>query len=517
MKIVVALDSFKGSLGAEKACRLVADALRSMQPEAEIVIKPMADGGEGTAAAVMTAAGGQWIAAQVTGPLPEMQVDAGFVWLPDTHTAIVEMAAASGLTLLELYRQNPLRTTTYGTGQLIDAAIRHGAERILLGIGGSATVDGGVGAAAALGWSFLDANGREIDPGGGALSRIDRIVPPQTELLVPIDVLCDVDNPLCGRQGAAHVYGPQKGATPEMVQTLDAGLLHLAGIVREQLGRDVAHLPGAGAAGGMAAGAVAFMNARLVSGIDEVMAVSHLREELADADWIITGEGKFDAQSLRGKVVSGVARVAREAGVKVAVIAGQVALAPDAYHAAGIEAAWACQPDSVSLDFAMTNAAALIVQAAREFACVHLGSADRAAAVCYRRQGESLEFLLVRTHAGGWTFPKGRIEVGESPWSAAEREALEEAGVRGRVGRDLLTTYPYEKRKADGRRIEQTVAAYLLEVESTSDAAEPGRSPTWFRPEEARQKLGLKRQSPFQEAHARLIDVACAKIKASGS
>ncbi len=372
MKVIVAIDSFKGSLSAEKVCRIVAESIRAAAAGAEVVCKPMADGGEGTAAAVMEAAGGQWIPVRAMGPLPDMQVDGGFVWLPESRTALVEMAVVSGLTLVEPGRQNPLKTTTYGTGQLIGAAVAKGAQRLLLAIGGSATVDGGVGAAMALGWKFLDAQGREIELGGGGLAPLARIVPPAQEMRVPVDVLCDVDNPLCGEHGAACVYGPQKGATPAMVEVLDANLRHLAQVVREQLGRDVTHLPGAGAAGGLAAGAVAFLNAHLVSGIDEVMTVSRLREELADADWVITGEGRLDTQSLRGKVVSGVARLARQAGAKVAVIAGQVALSPDACRSAGIEAAVASKPDAMSLAEAMANAELLVARAARTLAEAHL-------------------------------------------------------------------------------------------------------------------------------------------------
>jgi glycerate 2-kinase len=321
---------------------------------------------------LMTATGGQWIETTAMGPLPEMQVKGGFAWLPQSSTAVVEMAVVSGLTLIKRNQQNPLLTTTFGTGQLLTAAIKQGARRILLTIGGSATVDGGVGAATALGWSFLDAGGRQISFGGGQLTHLTRIVPPENEILVPVDVLCDVDNPLCGEHGAAHVYGPQKGATPAMVETLDAGLLHLARIVKEQLGRDVAHVPGAGAAGGMAAGAIAFMNARLVSGIDEVMSVSRLPEEVADADWVITGEGKFDGQSLRGKVVSGVTRIARQGGAKVAVIAGQVALSPETFRQGGVEVALACKPDSMSVDRAIAQAEQLAADAARRFALNHL-------------------------------------------------------------------------------------------------------------------------------------------------
>jgi len=323
VKIVVAMDSFKGSMTAVRVCQIVAETLGSAVPGSRIVTKPMADGGEGTAAALMAAAGGRWIPVTVCGPLPDMQVHAGLVWLADRRTAVVEMATASGLPLLRPHRQDPLKTTTYGTGQLIKAAMEHGARHIVLAVGGSATVDGGVGAAQALGWSFLASQGQEVALGGGSLSQIARIIPPPDPRLNPrsvicnpqcrvsVSVLCDVDNPLCGPAGAARVYGPQKGATPEKVEILEAGLAHLADVIRVQIGPDIRDLPGAGAAGGLAAGAVAFLGARLVSGIDEVMAQSRLAEEVADADWVITGEGRFDPQSLRGKVISGATRISR--------------------------------------------------------------------------------------------------------------------------------------------------------------------------------------------------------------
>jgi glycerate kinase len=418
VKIVVALDSFKGSLTAVQACDIVAQAIRSNVPDAEVVTKPMADGGEGTAAVLMAAAGGQWIGRTVMGPLPEMEVEAGFVWMPDDRTVLVEMATASGLPLLRPEQRNPLKTTTYGTGQLIRAALDRGANHILLAIGGSATVDGGVGAALALGWKFLTKEGKEIGLGGGELARLAKIVAPvrsgpvracrSTGILpvssmgvppmnVPdshgqdarathgrdahatetpdgvttnltVEVLCDVDNPLCGAHGAARVYGPQKGATPEMVEQLDAGLAHLARVVKEQLGRDIACLPGAGAAGGLAAGAVAFLNARLVPGIDAIMSQTHLAEVAAGAAWVITGEGSFDEQSLRGKVVSGVTRVARAAGARVAVCAGQVRLEPQVYRQAGIEVAVACMETGMELDYALAHSAELLDGAARRFA-----------------------------------------------------------------------------------------------------------------------------------------------------
>jgi glycerate kinase len=455
MKIVVALDSFKGSLAAVQACAVVTEAVRALMPEAEVAIKPMADGGEGTAEVLMASAGGQWVSRTVMGPLPQMRVEAGFVWLPESEDggrttedrrqgpsrsapprtsddargatdaarahepnlrragALVEMAAASGLPLLRPEQRNPLQTTTYGTGELIRAAVDYGARHILLAIGGSATVDGGVGAAMALGWRFLTKDGQEIGLGGGQLSQIATIVPPAHDAparvslrgasvparhknvvrgcttyeetpcgvttntpvdlsALSVEVLCDVDNPLTGEHGAARVYGPQKGATPEMVEELEAGLTHLAQVVRAQLGRDIERLPGAGAAGGLAAGAVAFLDAHLVSGIEAIMSQTWLREAVADADWVLTGEGCFDEQSLRGKVVSGVTRVAREAGARVGVLAGQVRLAPEVYRRAGIEAAVACREPGMELDYAMTHGATLLEAAARRFVREHI-------------------------------------------------------------------------------------------------------------------------------------------------
>jgi glycerate kinase len=376
VKIVVALDSFKGSLTAVQACDIVAGAIRSMLPDAEVVTRPMADGGEGTASVLMAAAGGQWIGKTVMGPLPGMRVEAGFVWLADNRTALVEMATASGLPLLKPEQRNPLKTTTYGTGELIQAVIDHGANHILLAIGGSATVDGGVGAATAVGWKFLTKRGKEIGFGGGPLLSIDKIVPPAHPLNAAVEVLCDVDNPLCGEHGAARVFGPQKGATPEMVGQLDAGLAHLARLVKEQLGRDIAELPGAGAAGGLAAGAVAFLNGRLISGVEAVMSQIHLPEAVAGADWVVTGEGSFDEQSLRGKVVSGVVWTARAVGAKVAVCAGQVRLDPRRYRQAGIEVAVACMDAGMELDYAIAHSAELLDCAARRFARDYLSEKE---------------------------------------------------------------------------------------------------------------------------------------------
>ena len=221
MKVVVATDSFKGTLKAHEASEIIASAIRECAPETRLVIKPMADGGEGTAAAMIAAADGRWIAQTAMGPLPQMRVEAGFAWFAD-KTALVEMASASGLELLSAGQMDPLATTTYGTGQLIKAAVQYGARKILLAVGGSATVDGGLGAATALGFKFLDNAGNPVPLGGAGLEKLAKMVEPDPSLLlsrddgrpVPVEILCDVDNPLCGERGAARVYAPQKGATP---------------------------------------------------------------------------------------------------------------------------------------------------------------------------------------------------------------------------------------------------------------------------------------------------------------
>ncbi|MBN2183604.1 MAG: glycerate kinase [Sedimentisphaerales bacterium] len=371
MKVVVASDSFKGSLKAEKACEIIAEAIHECAPYVQLVIKPMADGGEGTANALIKACNGQWVERKVTGPLPDMKVDAGFAWLED-KTAVVETASASGIELLRPGQMNPLRTTTYGTGELIRAALEHGAWKILLAVGGSATVDGGLGAASALGWKFLDHEGRQIPPGGAGLYRLDKISRPERMNLVPVEVLRDCDNPLCGEFGAARIYAPQKGATPEMVERLEKSLAHMADVIRIQLRRDILNLPGAGAAGGLAAGAVAFMDAKLVSGIEAVIARTNLRAELESADWIITGEGCLDHQSLSGKVVSGILKAASQTHTRVAVLAGRVELSEQEYQNAGIVTAIASKPGDISDLEAIANSHILLRSAAKKFADKYL-------------------------------------------------------------------------------------------------------------------------------------------------
>jgi len=372
MKVVIATDSFKGTLTAYEACEIIAKAICESTPEVQLVVKPMADGGEGTARAMIKAANGRWVPQTVMGPLPQMQVEAGFAWFDEDRTALVEMASASGLELLSAEQMNPLNTTTYGTGQLIKAALKYGAQKILLAVGGSATVDGGLGAAMALGWKFLDQQDNPVPLGGAGLEKITKIVRPENLSLVPVEVLCDVDNPLCGEHGAAKVYAPQKGATPQMVEQLEKGLAHLADLVRRQLQRDIDNVPGAGAAGGLAAGAIAFTNAVVVSGIETVMARSNLRAELESADWVITGEGSFDRQSLYGKVVSGILRMASQSHTRLVVLAGQVNVPQQEYQKIGIATAISCRDDNMSLDYALKNSRELLYTAAQRFAKQYL-------------------------------------------------------------------------------------------------------------------------------------------------
>jgi len=372
MKIIVAMDSFKSSISSVSACQIVKEALHSIDPELKVVKIPMADGGEGTAEAMLAARGGEWVEMQTMGPLPSMQVNAGFAFWSDTKIALVEMAKASGLELLSEEQSNPLKTTTFGTGQLIRAAADYGAEKILLAVGGSATVDGGVGAAQALEWKFLDRDGNEIGFGGGQLESIEKIIAPEETNLPEVEVLCDVDNPLCGENGAARIFGPQKGATPEMVERLETGLSHLAEVVRQQLGKQIDKIPGSGAAGGLSAGAVAFMNAKLVSGIETIIKETGLAKEINGADWIIIGEGRFDEQSLQGKVVSGVVKVAKTARTKIAVIAGRVALSEKEWRDFGITDAVSLTEETMSLDYSIANTKRLLTDAVRKFALTNL-------------------------------------------------------------------------------------------------------------------------------------------------
>ena len=336
MRILLAPDSFKGCLSAREVCDALADGIRAACPSAEILAVPMADGGEGTVQSLVDATGGEIVVETVEGPLGE-PVQAAFGLLGDGESGVIEMAMASGLPLVPPEKRNPLLTTTFGTGQLISAALNRGRRKLLVGIGGSATNDGGAGMAQALGARFLDPDGRVIERvGGGRLADIDRIDASGLDARlkeVEVRVACDVDNPLCGPTGAAAVYGPQKGATPEMVATLDAGLRHYADRLRADLGMDVADTPGSGAAGGLGAGLMAFCGAQLQRGVEIVIEAVGLRDKMRGADLVITGEGRIDFQTAFGKTPSGVAAVARECGVPVVAVGGSIEIGVPGFDA----------------------------------------------------------------------------------------------------------------------------------------------------------------------------------------
>ncbi|MCI2245674.1 glycerate kinase [Xanthomonas sp. PPL568] len=370
MKIVIAPDAFKESLSAAQAAAQIAAGFRSVFPEAEYVLLPFADGGEGTVDALVAGGGGRRVACTVTGPLGA-PVTAEFGLSEDGGTALIEMAAASGLMLVPPPRRDPRLTGTRGVGELILAALDAGARRLLIGIGGSASNDGGAGMAQALGVRLLDADGRDLAAGGAALGALARIA---LDGLDPrlrdctIEVACDVDNPLTGPTGASAVFGPQKGATPAMVAQLDTGLQRYAEAIERTLGVAVAQLPGAGAGGGIGAALVAFLGARLRPGVEIVAQALGLEAHLAGADLLVTGEGRLDGQSAQGKVPVGIARIARRHGVPVLAIAGGLGEGAADLQAQGIDALFGAVQRVSTREAALADAADALRQAARNVA-----------------------------------------------------------------------------------------------------------------------------------------------------
>ena len=368
MKIVIAPDSFKDSLSAADVASAVARGLRQALPEAELIEHPMADGGEGTMQAIMAACQGELRSLTVEGPLGQ-PTQAHWGWLAGERTAIIEMAEASGLQLLERQQRDACNSSTYGTGQLIAAAIEAGASRIILAIGGSATNDAGTGMLCALGLRLADAQGAGLPRGGLALARLASLdIGGLDRRLADVrfEVAADVDNPLCGPNGASHIFGPQKGATPEQVVALDRALDHFADHCAPLLGNDHRDLPGCGAAGGMGFAAKAFLNASFRPGVEVVAQLVGLAEAVRGADLVITGEGRFDAQTLRGKTPFGVARVAQTAGVPVVVIAGTLGDGYQEMYAHGVDAAFSLASGPMTLEHACTDAAALLSDRARD-------------------------------------------------------------------------------------------------------------------------------------------------------
>lgn len=365
MKIVVCPDSFKESLSSVEAADAIAHGLEieaGIEP-IEVVKLPLADGGEGTVDALVRATGGEIRRVRVHDPLMR-EIDSFFGILGDGKTAVVEMAAASGLHLLSEGERNPLITTTYGTGELINEASRTGVEKIIIGIGGSATNDAGAGAMAALGVRFLDASGNELPPGGAALANLHRVDMSSFDFpldRITVEVACDVANPLTGSEGASVVFGPQKGATPEMVERLDKALAHFAEVIRRDLGQDISELSGAGAAGGLGGGLAAFLRAKLRSGIDMVLDAVHFDEAIAGANLVITGEGRIDEQTAYGKTIGGLLRRASRTGIPVVALVGSYSGDLRALYDVGLAAVFSIAPGPVSLQYTMENAAELLV------------------------------------------------------------------------------------------------------------------------------------------------------------
>lgn len=340
MKVVIAIDSLKGSLSSMEAGTAIKDGILASKPDAEVIVKPLADGGEGTTDALIEGMNGERIDLTVTGPM-HTPVDAYYGYLKDTNTAVMEMASAAGITLVPDSEKNPLLATSYGVGEMINDAIQRGCRNFIIGIGGSVTNDGGIGMLKALGVRFLDENGEDAGEGGQALAKVARIdVSGMNPLLKEchIQVACDVNNPLCGENGSTYVYGPQKGVTEDMKKTLDEAMAHFARVTSETLENDYMNTPGAGAAGGLGYAFLAYTGAALTPGIELILDAVGLEEELSGADVVVTGEGRLDFQTAMGKAPVGVARLAKKYNAKVIAFAGSVTKEATACNKEGIDA-----------------------------------------------------------------------------------------------------------------------------------------------------------------------------------
>ncbi|MFP7495239.1 glycerate kinase [Terribacillus saccharophilus] len=364
MKIVVAPDSFKESMTALEVADACERGIKRAIPGADVVKVPMADGGEGTVQSLVDATGGELFYHSVTGPLGD-EVRAAYGMLGDGKTAVIEMAEASGLHLVPPCNREPLLATTRGTGELMQAALDAGAKHLIIGLGGSATNDGGAGMAAALGVKFLDAHGKTLQDGAGALKELAEVdlkgLDPRWQH-VSVEVACDVENPLIGPNGASVVFGPQKGADEEMVQQLDNILEHYAAIVEAAVGKTIKQVPGAGAAGGLGAGLIAFVPAKLKSGITIVKEAAGLADHMKDAQLVITGEGKIDGQTIYGKTPIGVAKTAKQFEIPVIAIAGNIGKGSEAVYDHGIDAVFSITPGVIDLEKALENGAANVEQ-----------------------------------------------------------------------------------------------------------------------------------------------------------
>ncbi len=340
MKIIVAIDSFKGSLSSIDAGNVVKQGILNVLPDSDVRIYPLADGGEGMAKTLSDAIGANWITATVSDPLGR-SIQAGYGYIEKSHTAIIEMASAAGLALLSPNEYNPLITSTYGVGELIVDALERGARHFIIGIGGSATNDCGIGMLKALGYEFLDANDEEIYTGASALSRIIKIHSSSRNPLLDgctFDIACDVTNPLCGTHGATYIYGPQKGLPPSKLQAVDNWMSSYASIASTVSGKDTSQFPGTGAAGGMGFAFLNFLNGRLLPGAELILNALNIEKEIATADLVITGEGRLDAQTIQGKAPITVARLAKKYQKKVIAFSGSLGTGAELCNEHGIDA-----------------------------------------------------------------------------------------------------------------------------------------------------------------------------------
>jgi glycerate 2-kinase len=379
IKIVIAPTALKNSLNAVAACRAMARGVKAAAPRARIACVPVSDGGDSLLDALAPVLKGQWKSRTVTGPLGD-PVRARYLFLPKQKTAIIEMARASGAALLRPDQCDPMAASTQGTGELIVAALRHGADHMIVGLGGSATNDGGIGMAHALGVRFFDAAGDPIGPIGKNLGCIRHI---SMEGLMPeartarFEAVCDVDNPLLGKRGASRVFGPQKGATPEHVEVLEKGLENLANVMHRDLGKDARRLKGAGAAGGLGAGLSVFLNARLRPGVDVVLDLVEFNHHLKGTDLVLTAEGALDSQTLGGKAPAGVAKRALAKGIPCFVIAGSLSPERGSLHASGMTAVFSLCDRPMALSEAMDRADELLARAAGEAVRAFLAGCSR--------------------------------------------------------------------------------------------------------------------------------------------
>lgn len=362
-KILLAPDSFKGSLSAIEVCQSLERGILTEYPDAEVLKVPLADGGEGSLEAIRQSVDAEEVKQFLKDPF--WRTTDGY-YLRKGDTAYVELASASGLNLIKESQRDPELATTYGTGQQIKHAVKNGCRQIYLFVGGSATNDAGLGIAYALGYRFLDENDEVLLTGGEALGALKTIKVPDEPLDFELFVVCDVTNPLYGKEGAAYVYAPQKGADEAMVKRLDEGLQNFSTVVRNELGKDIAHIPGAGAAGGVPAGMIAFFNAKILPGVQTIMQILELEKQLEEVELIITGEGKLDAQTLSGKLIAGIADLGKKHGIPVSAVCGKNELTAEQLNELGIQKAVSLVNDQTSVAEAIENAAELLTQRVKE-------------------------------------------------------------------------------------------------------------------------------------------------------